>query len=392
MPVFLLKSASSFERHSEIATRLRATLPALVDVASLDAVLRSADGARGETAIAIVPLSEDDRNQFDSLVDFAARHRGEVFLILIGGEISANDYKRLVRSGGADWASANADSSEVAEIVVRRQRYGADLRSPSATSVGSRPAAISFVPSAGGVGNTTLIIETAAQIKTGKATRQRNICIVDLDFQTSHVCDYLDIEPRLQIAELSNAPQRLDEHLFESFRTTHNSGIDVFAAPRSKFPWDSLNIDALDALFGMIAMRYDLVLIDFPVSWFPWTTQVIAASDAGIVTGTNTIPCLRQIFETLALVRSNGAKGLHIGIAINRCEYTMLGSIARRKHVEMVLRDERLFFVGEFAGSTESINMGKPRVLGGSARKLRKDLAPLAEFCAGLRSARSLAI
>ena len=37
--------------------------------------------------------------------------------------------------------------------------------------------------------------------------------MVDLDFQTSHLCDYLDSEPRLQIDELSNAPERLDDQL-----------------------------------------------------------------------------------------------------------------------------------------------------------------------------------
>lgn len=388
MSLFLLKSGSSLGAQSVIETRLKAELPSLMEAESLDAVLRAAQSARGDPPIVIVALS-GERGEFEHFVELATLQAGKIFLILIGGEISASDYKRLVHGGGADWAPANAGLEEVAEMIARRQRHTADLRSSPANAPGKRPTTISFVPSAGGVGNTTLILETAAQIKTDKTTRQRNICIIDLDFQNSHVCDYLDSEPRLQIAELSSAPERLDEHLFDSFRTRHVSGIDVIAAPRSKFPWDDLNIDALDKLFGMIAMRYDLVLIDYPVSWFPWTAQVIAASDAAIVTGINTIPCLRQLSETLALVRSSGRSGLQVGIAINRCEYTMLGSVARRKHVEMVLRDEQLFFIGEVLGATESINMGQPMILGGSARKLRKDLAPLVEFCAGIRSVRS---
>ena len=164
-----------------------------------------------------------------------------------------------------------------------------------------------FVPSAGGVGNTTLALETAIYLKTSKQTKQRKICVVDLDFQTSHVCDYLDSEPHLRIEEFSNAPERLDEQLFESFTTRHTSGIDVFAAPRSKFSSDELNIDALDSLFNLIAKHYDLIFIDHPLTWFSWTSQVIAASDGAVITGINTIPCLRQITETLALVRSGGS-------------------------------------------------------------------------------------
>lgn len=389
MPVFLLKASGVSRRQTALEVGLRAAIPELIEATSLDEILRSdARIAGGEPVIAVVNLPQGDREHFEQLIGFAARHAHEMFLILIGDEVSTSDYKRVIRSGGADWVSANGDLGEVVEIITRRQQSEAVSSSATLLRAGGRPVTISFVSSAGGVGNATLVIETAVQLKTDKTTQQRKICIVDLDFQTSHICDYLESEARLQIAELSSAPNRLDEHLFESFRTRHRSGIDVFAAPRSKFSWEALDINALDSLFTMIARRYDLVLIDYPVQWFSWTAQIIAASDAAIITGINTIPCLRQVCETLALVRSSGSTGLQIGIAINRCEYTMLGSIARRKHVEMVLRDEQLFFIGNRPESIESVNMGQPMMLGTAARKLRRDLMPLAKFCAGVQSNR----
>lgn len=385
MSVFLLKTDAGSVRRTAAEAALRDAIPDLIQATSLDGIL-GRNAKTEELAIVVIILPQDDRDRFEEHLDFADRHGSKIFLILISDEISATDYKRLIRTGGADWASAKAGPSEVLEIIARRQQSEADARSAPVLAPGGRPFTISFVPSAGGVGNTTLVVETAAYLKTDKTMRQRKICIVDLDFQTSHVCDYLDSDPHLQIAELSSAPERLDENLFESFRTHHKSGIEIFAAPRSKFSWDSLNINALDALFSMIAARYDLVLIDCPVAWFPWTEQIIAASDAAVITGINTIPCLRQVSETLPSVRASGSAALRIGIAINRCDYTILGSISRRKHVEMVLRDERLFFIGNFPESIESINMGQPMMLGSPARKLRKDLAPLAAFCAGVQS------
>ena len=77
---------------------------------------------------------------------------------------------------------------------------------------------------------------------------------------------------------------------FNRLKRSHSSGIDVFAAPRSKFASEDLNVEALDALFSMIAKRYDLVFIDLPVTWFSWTTQIIAACDGAVITGLNTIP------------------------------------------------------------------------------------------------------
>src|SRR5262249_7888351 len=144
------------------------------------------------------------------------------FFILISEDIAASDYKRLVRTGGADWVSAAAVPQEVLDIMSR-QRSGIDARPASR----GEPVVVCFAPSAGGVGNTTLTVEVASYLKSSKPTKHREICIVDLDFQSSHVCDHLDIEPRLQIQEISSSPERLDEQLFDIFVSRHASGLHV---------------------------------------------------------------------------------------------------------------------------------------------------------------------
>ncbi len=385
MDIFLLRESVGSGRGGAIENVLLAEVPDLVEISSLSQVLERTSAQEGPATVLVVAPS-DNQGYFDRLVEFAAKLRDKIFLILISDEISASDYKRLVRTGGADWASAKAASREVAEIIARRRQQGLSAKQAPPSSR-LEPVTVAFIPSAGGVGNTTLVIESAICIKTDKATQQRNIGIVDLDFQTSHVCDYLDAEARLHIAEFSNAPERLDEHLLDSFRTRHNTGIDVFAAPRSKFPSEDMSINALDALFSMIARRYDLILIDFPLTWFNWTAKVIAACDGAVITGLNTIPNLRQISETLTLVRGS-AHASKIGIALNRCEKGLFGSVAGRKQVERVLPNEELFFIGNHAEAIESANMGVPMVLGSSARKIRDEFASLAKFCTELKSVR----
>ncbi len=389
MAIFLLRNS---EAEGAIETDLRATIKGLIEVASFNPILQRKSAAeRTEPAIVLVVAPPRDRGYFDRLVELAAKYHNEIFLILISDEISGSDYKRLVRTGGAEWASAKAGSREVIEIITRRKQQESLSAKHLASSTRLQPVTISFIPSAGGVGNTTLIIESAISLKTNKETQQRDICIVDLDFQTSHVCDYLDGEARLHIAEFSNAPERLDEHLLDSFKTRHSSGIDVFAAPRSKFQSETMSINALDALFSMIAKRYDLIFIDFPVTWFSWTAQIITACDAAVITGLNTIPNLRQISETLKVVRASTA-ALKIGIALNRCEVNFFGSIAGRTQVERVLSDEDLFFIGTHAEAIESANMGVPMGLGSATRKMRDEFAGLAKFCADVKSSRLVSL
>jgi Flp pilus assembly CpaE family ATPase len=389
MSVYLLRSKTVTREATPVERELLSAIPNLMEATSLESIVNQSNPKRDGSTIILVTTPPDDNSYFDHLVDVAARYRNEIFLILISDEISASDYKRLVRSGAADWASAKAGSREVVEIIARRQQItGRDTVLPQAAI--KQPITIAFVPSAGGVGNATLVVEVAAYQKSNKATRDRKVCIIDLDFQNSHICDYLDIEPRLRIEEISNAPERLDDQLFELFRTHHASGIDVIAAPRTKFASENLNIDALDALFNMIAIRYDLILIDLPAVWFGWTPQVIAASDAIIITGVNTIPCLRQISETLNLIRTSISPTVQVGIVLNKSERTLLGGIARRQHVKKVLEDEQIFFLGQRAEAIESANMGVPMMLGPAAGKIQKEIAGLAEFCATVKSTRTV--
>lgn len=388
MSIYLLRSKTVTREATAVERELLSTIPNLMEATSLESLVKQSNPKRDGSTIVLVTAPPGNHSYFDHLVDAAGRYRDEIFLILISDEISATDYKRLVRSGAADWASAKTGSREVLEIIARRQQIiGRDTVLPQAAS--KQPVTIAFVPSAGGVGNATLVVEVAAYLKTNKTTRDRKVCIIDLDFQNSHVCDYLDTEPRLRIEEISNAPERLDDQLFELFRTHHASDIDVFAAPRTKFASENLNINALDALFNMTTKRYDLILIDLPAVWFSWTAQVIAASDAIIITGVNLIPCLRQISETLNLIRTSISPTAKIGIVLNKSERTLLGGIARRKHVKKVLEDEQIFFIGHRAEAIESANMGVPMMLGPAAGKIQKELAGLADFCAAVKSTRT---
>jgi pilus assembly protein CpaE len=325
----------------------------------------------------------NDSSYLSKLIDQALRFGDGIVPIVVSDEISATDYKRLVRAGGADWVSANAVPQDILEIISRRRGMQPRADRPA-------PVVASFVPCAGGVGNTTLAVEVATYLKTAKAAAGRNVCIVDLDFQTSHVCDYLDIEPRLQIEEISRNPERLDAHLLEIYISRHAaSGLHVFAAPRSKLDVCGLNISALDALFDMISERYDLIIIDFPATWFGWTSRIVAGSDGVVVTGVNSVPGLRQLAETIAVVRDSRGPAAPMAVVLNRCERSLLGGVARRHHVEKVVGDETVFYVREEPLVLQSINTGSPMALSRSARKTMREIASIAEFCAGLTSTRA---
>ena len=379
MPAYFLGEDS--ERSASLERRIGEVVPGLINIGKIEDVYHHGKRSMSELSYVLLVGSPDNENAVDSLVAIAEQTRDRILFILISEEISASNYKRLVRTGRADWASLAGAPQEVVEILAKRR---GTVRSAEG---GREPVTIAFVPSAGGVGNTTLVAEVGVQLKSRKDMKERRICIVDLDFQTSHLCDHLDIEARLKIHEILDDPERLDAQLFELFISPHESGLDVFATPRSKFNVNDVDVATLDALFDMIAQRYDWILIDLPVTWFSWTEDVIANSTGVIVSGINTIPCLRQVSETLASVRSSRPASGSVAIAVNRCERGLLGGIARREHVKSILRNETIFFIrSDEKAMAESANTGVPVSLS-TNREIVKEIAAITSFCADVRPA-----
>ena len=385
MPTYFLSTNTSPEQSSVIERNIKAVIPDLVKIANLEEIAKDVASHPNAPAYILVAGPADNAAYIDRFIDIANQQRGKFFFVLISADISTGNYKRLVRTGNADWVSVAGAPQEIAEIFAKRRSTA--VSAEKATVEPEKPTTIAFLPAAGGVGNTTLVSEIGTLLKLQKSTKDRRICVVDLDFQTSHICDYLDAEPRLQIQEISENPDRLDSQLFDIFVTHHSSGLDIFAAPRSKFDHSTLNVAALDNLFEIIAKRYDLILIDLPVTWFSWTVDIIANSKAVIVTGINTIPCLRQLAQTLAVVRDARPGTPHdkVAVVVNRCDRTLLGGVERRQHVQSVLGEEQVFYVGnDSAALVESANTGTPLALSGGSRKTIKEISAVAEFCVGL--------
>jgi pilus assembly protein CpaE len=384
MAIYILNADPAVPRSGALEQRLRTVIPDLIAINNIADALHSLQPSDGPSYLLLMAPPSDAEN-IEKLADAAARYRDRFFFVLIGGDISASQYKSLVRTGGADWISADADAQEILDLIAIRQTRG---RGEAAAPAGSKRA-VSFVPSAGGVGNTTLAVEVGVSLKTSKPTRDLNICIIDLDFQSSHVCDCLDIEARLKMQEITSNPERLDAQLFDIFISRHSSGLHVFAAPRCKADPCDLNVAALDKLFDMISARYHLILIDLPVTWFSWTSQIVSASDGIVVSGVNTIPGLRQTAETLAAVRETARPSVQIAIAINRCQRRFWGGVARRHHGERVLGRKNVFYIAEEPMALESINTGTPMVLSKSTGGIRRDIAALVDFCANVKSLRA---
>jgi pilus assembly protein CpaE len=389
MPIYFFSTSIDARESEALEQRIRNDIPDLQKIDSVDELRRALpanQASPGDLNYVLFPFS-GTQAPIDRLIQVASRGRDLVFFIFISDDISASDYKQLVRTGNADWASTRGGQHEILDIIARQRRGGASAAKPSERQ---RPTFVTFVPSAGGVGNATLAIETAIQLKGQKAARAHEVCLVDLDFQNSHVCDYLDIDARLQMNEISAHPDRLDEQLFGLFVSHHSSGVDVLASPRNRNAGVEPSLAGLDALFAMISHRYDFILADLPPSWNAATQQLLRVADLAVATGLDTIPGLREVTDTIKGFRQLEHPPARIVVALNRCQIGLFGGLTNQSYAKRLLTSETVIYVRDDAATArDSINTGVSISVASPSSRIAKDVRKLAEMISELRTAGS---
>ena len=375
MPVYLLNADGDEGTLVEIERRVRPAIPDLKRVAGIgDIGAPSLKGAKRSIVITVAPSAGKD---FAGLIDIVNKRHKDVFFVVVGGDLSARHYKQLTQSGNADWVAESGATQEILGIVARV----AAARPTGA----NHSIVVSFLPSAGGVGNSTLAIETAIQLVRRKAANDSKIALVDLDLQSSNICDYLDVAPKFQIGEIIDEPSRLDDQLLEVFASPHSSGVDIFAAPRNRLHVSKAGVEVLSALFERMSHHYAYVVVDLPVSAHVWTIPLLTASEGILVTGVNTIPSLRQAAETVRAIRAERGINADVRTVINRCESGLFGGVARRDHVDRIVGAEQLFYVRNTSIALECVNRGESLTMARPSDKAVKDIAAIADFCMALK-------
>ena len=217
-----------------------------------------------------------------------------------------------------------------------------------------------FLPAAGGVGLTTLAIETAMLLLKGNG-QQSKTCLVDLDFQHGSCCDYLDLEPRLDLDEIEPRPDRLDRQLLAVMISEHSSGLKVIAAPSRPAEMRSFDFEVVTRLLDLVAAHFENVVIDVPRTWFNWTDSVLIGSNRLFLVTEMTVPGLKHARNLVNVIRERLPDGPPLEVIVNRFEQRLFGPGLRRADIEQALGDALAATIpNNFRLVSEAIDRGVP--------------------------------
>ena len=261
---------------------------------------------------------------------FAAPRAATPPLIAITQSLDAAVARKMVQVRVADFLVKPIEPIE----LVRSCARAANAQGGGGESVEAQ--IYTFLPSAGGVGVTTLAIQTALLLQGGKSSHA-SVCLVDLDFQHGAVTDYLDIEARLDLNEIEPRPERLDRQLLEVMLSRHSSGLQVIAAPSRPAEMRSFDPLMVTRLLDLVSANFEYVVIDMPRTWFSWTDDVLLGSNQLYIVSEMTVPCMKLAKNLLSSIRERLGEGCRPKVIVNRFEQRMFTPGLRIADIEKAL-------------------------------------------------------
>ena len=218
-----------------------------------------------------------------------ARIRGattkQVPLIVVSpaGDVEARI--AFLEAGADDVISASFASTEL-EARVEALLIRTGKTRPEGTAGSGAGKIVTFFSPKGGVGTTTLAVNSAVLLAGGPNAMQGHgarVRLIDLDLQFGQVATHLNLSPRYDLADLCSDEQALaDPTLAATYLTTHSSGISVLAGPSNPEADYRVTVDQLEKVLKILRPGFDHVLVDCGSRLDPRTLWMLEQADTHV--------------------------------------------------------------------------------------------------------------
>jgi len=285
-----------------------------------------------------------------------------VILLLAEGE--AEQRGKALRSGADDYLIKPFHPAELMARMRSLLSRFAPADTPIPTGRALVPAAsrrreparvILFYGAKGGVGTTTIAINTA--IALHKELGQR-VCLIDANLQFGDHRVFLDLGlDRKSIVELATAGV-FDIEFIRQVLVKHESGIDLLLAPPSPETAELVTHDHLPEVISQLANEYDYIVLDVDKRLDEINLRVMDVANTIFVVMTADLPCLKNVRLVLETIGHLGYSEDKVRLILNRSNsFTGINV----KNAESALKrriDYQL--INEYRSAIGALNSGAP--------------------------------
>ena len=260
--------------------------------------------------------------------------------------------------------------------------------------VGAAEISAFFSPK-GGVGTTTLAVNTAVLLAGGgtppptrgahaeAAIPSSRVLLIDLDLQFGQVATHLNLTPRYDIAGLATDEQALaDPELARSYLTSHSSGLMVLAAPARLEADFRITLDELERMVAILRPMFDHIVIDLGSRLDPRALWVLEQADAHFFVLFPEIAALRATSLLMAFLADTTPLQARTHIVVN---HVFPKELLKTRDIENLLRTKPAAEVPYTeVEMIRSVNEGVPLVIGRPASPTAAALRRVAQVVIGI--------
>src|SRR5271169_2382317 len=307
--------------------------------------------------VVVIDLDAGSGEEMAALTRLMARVRAWPPVVAVTQSFDENVARTLLQMRVADFLVKPVAAIDLVRACARvSQSHTGGADAPTEAQI------YTFLPAVGGAGVTTLAVQTAMlMLNSGGPRVKPSTCLLDLNFQNGSVADYLDLEPRLNLAEIEPRPDRLDRQLLEVMLSYHASGLAVVAAPNRPAEMRSFDPDVVTRLLDLVSTNFDYVVFDMPRTWFSWTDSVLLGSNKLFIVSETTVPSLRQARQLVDAIRERLGDELNPRVIVNRFEQKLFAPGLRRSDLEQTLGEAFVAAIpNDYNLVREAIDRGVP--------------------------------
>ncbi len=275
-------------------------------------------------------------------------------VVVTAPEASLQDVRQFLHLGVVDFMPQPITQADLKSALeqVSRTRKSTDASDDQEGHV------ISFLTAGGGAGASTLAVQSACLLASRKRADKSRVCLVDLDLQFGTCALYLDLDNRVGIADLLEAPDRVDRELLSSVMGHHASGLELLAAPRDVVALESLHAMDLERCLKLIRSAYSTIFLDLPSAWTPWSYAAVRNSDLVILVTQLTVAGVRQGRRQIETLQAHGLADVPVKVALNRFEKGWGKSVDIKDAEKALGRKFDYFIANDYDTVTDALNQG----------------------------------
>ena len=232
---------------------------------------------------------------------------------------------------------------------------------------------IAFYGAKGGVGATTIAINTAIALHT---ELDRKVALVDAVLQFGDHRVFLDLgNDRKSITDLMAS--QLDSEITKSVLVKHDSGVDLLLAPTSPEEADLVTPENLAAILALLRSMYDYVIIDCDKRLGDLVLSILDHADEVHIVMTADLSCLKNVRLVLEALRKVGFDPKRLKLVLNRSNaFTGISVGAAESALK---REFETKITNEYRVAISAQNTGSPFAYSKPDSPLSKEIVDLAQ-------------